>query len=195
MKAAWFLVPALAFHASGQEPMPKLSITALLAFNQGGLILVDPVDEPAWTKTLANPEWADLFEDLLVRTLHVGDKNLEILGVSERGVYLLSRKGDVLSRWPGGPPADFRSAMLETGRKSLEGKFLDEFRLNPDRVDLAWALFERAHSRWARFPVKVWAQGCADSVNRLLDLVDWGTGGQVFMDPTVHAPDSPNPRL
>jgi hypothetical protein len=163
--------------AESQRPLP---LVVALAFNQGGLILVDPSRPEAWRKALDSPGVKDLREDLLVRWVSAGSQEITALGLREPGAYLLASNGRKLASWAA-PPADLAAAIRESGWKSLDDRYLDLLRMNPGRVDFAWALFERSQSRWLREPSQERAERCSDDLDRLLGMEHWTMGRSVFI--------------
>lgn len=172
--------PAYAQPAPEPDSAGRLSLLAALAFNQGGLVLVDPPMADAWHKGLSTAAMEDLRDDLLIRWVKAGSPDLASLGLKEPGVYLLSTDGRRLAVWSS-PPPDLPDALRAAGWKSLDDRYDDLLKSHPERVDLAWIRFERSQARWLRSPSEPRAEACARELDRLLRSENWAVGRSVFL--------------
>ncbi|MFN8011168.1 MAG: hypothetical protein U0P81_07170 [Holophagaceae bacterium] len=163
------------------EGRPALSLLGLLAFRQGGIILVEPDHADSWRSALATEAMEDLKEDLLIRWIKPGDASLAPLGIQEAGVYLVDSAGSRLAAWTGPPPARLEVALREAGWTSLDDQYERLIRQYPSRVDLAWAMFQRAQARFLGRPTEARADACARAVDRLLAMDAWASGRSVFI--------------
>ena len=87
-------------------------------------------------------------------------------------VYLVDSAGSRLAAWTGPPPARLEVALREAGWTSLDDQYERLIRQYPSRVDLAWAMFQRAQARFLGRPTEARADAYLRCVRAMEDCRD-----------------------